>query len=32
MITDMSLQNLPDSDQRLEAIFQAFGDLLFILN
>ena len=32
MITDMTLQNLPDSDQRLEAIFQAFGDLLFILN
>ncbi|MBI5944901.1 MAG: HD domain-containing protein [Chloroflexi bacterium] len=28
----MSLQNLPDSDQRLDAIFQAFGDLLFILN
>ncbi|NOT03012.1 MAG: HD domain-containing protein [Anaerolineales bacterium] len=32
MITDMTLQNLPDSDQRLEAIFQAFGDLLFILH
>ncbi len=32
MITDMSLQNLPDTGQRLDAIFQAFGDLLFILN
>lgn len=32
MIIDMSLQNLPDADQRLDAIFQAFGDLLFILN
>jgi HD-GYP domain-containing protein (c-di-GMP phosphodiesterase class II) len=31
MITDMSLHHLPDSDQRLDAIFQAFGDLLFIL-
>jgi HD-GYP domain-containing protein (c-di-GMP phosphodiesterase class II) len=31
MITDIPLQNLPDSEQRLEAIFQAFGDLLFIL-
>lgn len=32
MITDTSLQNLPDASQKLEAIFQAFGDLLFILN
>ena len=28
----MNLQSLPDADQRLEAVFQAFGDLLFILN
>ncbi len=32
MITDLSLQNLPDSDQKLDAIFQAFSDLLFILD
>jgi len=32
MVTALSYQNLPDSDQRLEAIFQAFGDLLFILD
>jgi hypothetical protein len=32
MLTDTPLQNLPDSDQRLEAMFQAFGDLLFILD
>jgi HD-GYP domain-containing protein (c-di-GMP phosphodiesterase class II) len=31
MLTDMFPQDLPDSDQRLDAIFQAFGDLLFIL-
>src|SRR5512141_1172792 len=32
MITGFMLQNLPDSDQRLEAMFQAFDDLLFILD
>lgn len=32
MITGLSLQNLPDSDQRLDAIFHAFNDLLFILD
>src|SRR5687767_2474498 len=32
MITDLSLQNLPDADQRLDALFQAFDDLLFILD
>jgi len=32
MITGLSLQNLPDSDQRLDAIFHVFNDLLFILD
>ena len=32
MITGFSLQNLPDSDQRMDAIFHAFNDLLFILD
>ena len=32
MITGLSLQTLPDSDQRLDAIFHAFNDLLFILD
>ena len=32
MITGISLQTLPDSDQRLDAIFHAFNDLLFILD
>jgi len=32
MITELSLQNLPDSNQRLDAIFHAFNDLLFILD
>lgn len=32
MITQLSLQNLPNSDQRLDAIFHAFSDLLFILD
>ena len=32
MITELSLQSLPDSDQRLEAMLQAFGDLMFIVN
>ncbi|MDP1779210.1 MAG: PAS domain-containing protein, partial [Anaerolineales bacterium] len=32
MITDLFLQNLPDSAQRLDAIFHAFNDLLFILD
>ena len=32
MITEFSLQNLPDSSQRLDAIFHAFNDLLFILD
>ncbi|MCE9646535.1 MAG: HD domain-containing protein [Chloroflexi bacterium] len=32
MITEFSLRNLPDSDQRLDAVFQAFNDLLFVMN
>jgi HD-GYP domain-containing protein (c-di-GMP phosphodiesterase class II) len=32
MMTGFPLQNLPDSDQRLDAIFHAFNDLLFILD
>jgi putative nucleotidyltransferase with HDIG domain len=34
MITELSLQNqnLPDADQRLEAMLQAFGDLMFIVD
>jgi putative nucleotidyltransferase with HDIG domain len=32
MITEFSLQHLPDAGQRLDAMFQAFGDLLFILD
>ena len=32
MSTELSLQNLPDSSQRLDAIFHAFNDLLFILD
>lgn len=32
MITGLSLQLLPDSDQMLDAIFQTFNDLLFILD
>jgi HD-GYP domain-containing protein (c-di-GMP phosphodiesterase class II) len=32
MITELSLQNLPNDQQKLEAIFQAFNDLLFILD
>ncbi len=32
MITELSLQNLPGADQKLGAIFQAFDDLLFVLD
>ena len=32
MITELSLQNLPHADQRLEAMLQAFGDLMFIVD
>ena len=32
MITEFLLQNLPDSGQRLEAMFQAFDDLMFVLD
>jgi HD-GYP domain-containing protein (c-di-GMP phosphodiesterase class II) len=32
MITEFLLHNLPDSGQRLDAMFQAFDDLLFILD
>ncbi len=32
MITGLSLQNLPSADQRLEALFWAFNDLLFVLD
>jgi HD-GYP domain-containing protein (c-di-GMP phosphodiesterase class II) len=32
MITGLSLQNLPSADQRLDALFWAFNDLLFVLD
>lgn len=32
MIMGLSLQNLPNADQKLEAMFHAFDDLLFILD
>ncbi|RJP54134.1 MAG: HD domain-containing protein [Anaerolineaceae bacterium] len=32
MITEFFLQNLPDSNQKLDAIFHVFNDLLFILD
>jgi PAS domain S-box-containing protein len=32
MIKEATLQNLPDSGQRLDAMFQAFADLLFVFN
>jgi putative nucleotidyltransferase with HDIG domain len=32
MITELSLQNLPDAGQRFEAMLQAFGDLMFIVD
>lgn len=32
MIVEMELQNLPTSDQRLEAMFQAFDDLMLVLD
>jgi len=32
MITGVSLQNLPSADQRLDALFWAFDDLLFVLD
>jgi HD-GYP domain-containing protein (c-di-GMP phosphodiesterase class II) len=32
MITELLLQNLPNPDQRLDALFQAFNDLLFVLD
>jgi HD-GYP domain-containing protein (c-di-GMP phosphodiesterase class II) len=32
MITDLSLPNLPDADQRFEAMLQAFDDLMFIVD
>jgi len=32
MITELSLQSLPDADQRLEAMLLAFGDLMFIVD
>lgn len=32
MITELSLQNLPGTEQRLEAMLQAFGDLMFIVD
>ena len=32
MITELSVQNLPNADQRLEAMLHAFGDLMFIVD
>jgi HD-GYP domain-containing protein (c-di-GMP phosphodiesterase class II) len=32
MITELSLQNLPDAGQRFEAMLQAFGDSMFIVD
>ena len=32
MITDLLLQNLPDSGQKLDAMLQAFDDLMFVLD
>jgi len=32
MITELSVQNLPDANQRLEAMLHAFGDLMFIVD
>ena len=32
MITELTLQNLPDADRRLEAMLQAFGDFMFIVD
>ncbi len=32
IITELSLQNLPNADQKLEAMLQAFGDLMFIVD
>ena len=32
MITEFALQNLPDAYQRLEAMLQAFGDLMFVVD
>jgi HD-GYP domain-containing protein (c-di-GMP phosphodiesterase class II) len=32
MVTELSLQSLPNADQMLEAMLQAFGDLMFIVD
>lgn len=32
MLTELTLQNLPTSDQRLDAMFQAFDDLMLVLD
>jgi len=32
MVTELSLQSLPNANQRLEAMLQAFGDLMFIVD
>jgi putative nucleotidyltransferase with HDIG domain len=32
MITDITLKNLPNPEQRLEAMFQAFDDILLVLD
>lgn len=32
MITELPLQNLPNADQGLEAVFQAYGDFMFVVD
>jgi HD-GYP domain-containing protein (c-di-GMP phosphodiesterase class II) len=32
IMTELSLQSLPNADQRLEAMLQAFGDLMFVVD
>jgi len=32
MITELSIQHLPDAQQRLDAMLQSFGDLMFVVD
>ncbi|MBK8824626.1 MAG: hypothetical protein IPN58_19060 [Anaerolineales bacterium] len=32
MITELPLQNLPNANQGLEAVFQAYGDFMFVVD
>jgi PAS domain-containing protein len=32
IMTELHLQSLPNADQRLEAMLQAFGDLMFVVD